>query len=544
MCAVLMSGRKKLQGLSMWDYVVVGAGSAGCVVANRLSESPSRRVLLLEAGDNDQRLAIKIPAALGYSDALSRQFDWGYWSVADPSRNNRSDHWWRGRVVGGSSSINGMLYARGSAADYDRWAALGNRGWSAREVMPVFQALEHSDRFGAGRGRKGPVHLRSVQGAQAVTRAFLEASQHAGFQLNADYNGASQEGMGYAELTQRGRLRWSAADAFLRPALRRRNLRLITQARVHRLRIGGQRVSGVCYEYDGSLQEAPARHVVLCAGALNTPQLLMLSGIGGAEELRRHGIEVMVDRTQVGRNLREHPVVKLTYRMNCSTFNPTEGYGQKAKFLLQYLLRGQGPLATIFEATGFLKTVADLDGPDIQLHFMPVGLARADDPGPLVLPFPGITVLLNKSHPLSSGEIRLADNDPRSAPLIECRLLSDERDLATLVRGVELVRRIMKTQPIAGLVEQEVRPGEDRRDSLSIQDYVRNNTELAFHPVGTCRMGVDEEAVVSPELRVRGVDNLWIADASIMPDLISGNTNAVCMMIGEKLGRALAASAQ
>jgi choline dehydrogenase-like flavoprotein len=337
-------------------------------------------------------------------------------------------------------------------------------------------------------------------------------------------------------------LRWSAADAFLRPALHRKNLRLVIRARVHKLRLSARRVSGVCYERNGTLQEAQARQVVLCGGSINTPQLLMLSGIGAAEELRRHGIEVAVDRPGVGKNLREHPLVKVTYRMNCPTYNLTGGYRQKVRFLMQYLLTGQGPLAAVFEATGFLKTAPDIGEPDIQLHFMPVGVASTGDEGPFALPYPAITVLVNKTHPLSSGEIRLANSDPRSAPLIECRLLSDERDLATLVRGVEVVRRIMRAHPIAGLVEREVRPGEERRDSLSIQDYIRSNTELAFHPVGTCRMGVDEEAVVTPELRVRGVDNLWIADASIMPDLISGNTNAACTMIGEKLGRALAAN--
>jgi choline dehydrogenase-like flavoprotein len=287
------------------------------------------------------------------------------------------------------------------------------------------------------------------------------------------------------------------------------------------------------------LQEARARQVVLCAGSINTPQLLMLSGIGAAEELRGHGIPVVVDLPKVGKNLREHPLIKLTYRMRCLTCNPTAGYWQKAKFLQQYLLHGQGPLATVFEATGFLKTTADSSDPDIQLHFMPVGVANAADEGPIVLPYPAVSILLNKSHPLSAGEIRLKDSDPRSAPLIRCRLLSDERDVATLVKGLQLVRRIMHTRPIDAMVDREERPGKDLRDPPALEEYVRGNTELGFHPAGTCRMGTDGDAVVTPELRVRGVDNLWIADASIMPDLISGNTNAVCMMIGEKLGRAL-----
>lgn len=525
----------------MWDYVIIGAGSSGCVVANRLSESGAKRVLLLEAGGKDSSLAIKIPAGIGRIDTILRLFDWGYRSAPDPTRNGRVDHWMRGRVVGGSSSINGMMYVRGSAADFDRWAALGNRGWSAREVMPLFQSLEHSDKQSPVRGRNGPLHVRTVRSCHAVTEAFLQAAQRVGYPFNADYNGVTQEGVSYVELTQRRGLRWSAADAFLRPALRRMNLQLVMGARVHRLRMSGGRVSGVCYERNGTMHEAQSRRVVLCAGSINTPQLLMLSGIGAAEELRRLGIEVVVDRPAVGKNLREHPLVKLTYRMKCPTYNPTGGFPRKAAFLMQYLLERQGPLATVFEATGFLKTAPDIGEPDIQLHFMPFGVASAGDEGPFILPYPAISVLANKTHPLSSGQIRLASNDPKAAPLIECRLLSDERDLESLVGSVEMVRQIMQTKPIAGLVEREVCPGEERHDRASIQDYVRGHTELAFHPVGTCRMGVDEEAAVTPDLRVRGVDNLWIADASIMPDLVSGNTNAVCMMIGAKLGKQLAA---
>jgi choline dehydrogenase-like flavoprotein len=495
-------------------------------------------VLILEAGAPDRHLAIKIPAGLGFSDSVTYRMDWGYRSAPDPSRNNRSDHWWRGRVVGGSSSINGMLYVRGSSRDFDRWAELGNVGWSARDVLPLYKSLESSDNDDGIRGKNGPIHLRTVRGAHAVTQAFLEAARRVGHAFNPDYNGLYQEGLGYAELTQRRGLRWSSADAFLKPALRKTNLTLVTQAQVLRLRVQGRNISGILYEHQGRLQEARAQRVILCAGSINTPQLLMLSGIGPGQELRQLGIPVVVDRPEVGNNLREHPLVRLTYRMNCATCNPTR-LSQKVRFLLQYLLAGQGPLATIFEATGFLKTQPHLASADVQLHFMPVGVANAGEEGPLVLPYPAVSILLNKSHPVSSGRIRLLDNNPKSAPIIECQLLSDSRDVTTLVDGIALVRRIMSTQPIAGMVQQEIKPG-DRLGSVSLEDYVRNHTELAFHPAGTCRMGVDENAVVTPELQVRGIDNLWIADASIMPDLISGNTNAACMMIGEKLGRALA----
>jgi len=301
-----------------------------------------------------------------------------------------------------------------------------------------------------------------------------------------------------------------------------------------------RRVTGVVYEREGVLHEAQAKNVVLCAGAINSPKLLMLSGIGDKAALSALGIPVQLDRPSVGQNLIEHPLLNLTYRTKVPSYNPTEGLLQKAIFGLKYLLKRQGPIATVFEATAFLKTQVEAVAPDIQLHFMPAGVARSGDDGPFVLPYPSVTVLLNKNHPLSRGRVRLVNDDPKEAPLIECELLQREEDLETLVRGVSLVRRIMSSAPMADFIEQEIWPGDQHTEDATLKDYIRRNTSLAYHPVGTCRMGIDEDAVVTPDLKVRGIDNLWIADASVMPDLISGNTNAACMMIGEKLGRQLA----
>ena len=524
--------------MKIWDYIIIGAGSSGCVLANRLSESGEKSVLLIEAGVKDRAFGLKVPAGIGHAKTIEKN-DWHYYSQPDPTRNNKTEHWLRGRVVGGSSSINGMMYVRGAASDYDRWAAMGNKGWAAKDVMPLFEAMECSDKKSPDRGSRGPLCIKTVWGGHGTTDAFIAASRHAGFQFNPDYNGTIQEGVSYAELTQRGGLRCSAADAFLKPALQRKNLTLCVGALVHKLQIENQRVTSICYEQYDEIHNVRGRKVVLCAGAINTPQLLMLSGVGDSEALSALGINPVINRPAVGMNLREHPICSFVFKMKAPTNNPTEGLKQKLRFLRDYLLRGQGPISTVFEATAFLKTRKDELYPDIQLHFMPIGASKNELGGFSTAPYPAVTVSLNKSHPLSTGQIRLNSADPRDAPLIECRLLDNVEDIATLVRGAALVRRIMETMPMAELIAEEVAPGASCTDTQSLVDYIRNTTGIAYHPVGTCRMGSDEEAVVTPDLKVRGINNLWVADASIMPDLISGNTNAVCMMIGEKLGQLL-----
>lgn len=534
---------------NLWDDIVVGAGSAGCVLAARLSENGSRRVLLLEAGPRE--VALMKPFGLSYFFDMSR-FEWGYWSQPDPTRNMRTDHWRRGRVVGGSGSVNGMNYVRGTRADYDQWAAMGNVGWSADDVMPLFREIE---RFEPGceeapeyaiRGDKGPLRVRQVRDCHPLTEAFMQAAQAVGLPRTRDVNGAQQEGVGYAQFNQSRGMRWSSVDSHLKPALRRKNLQLVTGALVHKLQLQGRRVSGVVFEQDGALQEARASRVILCGGALNTPQLLMLSGIGDGKELQDLGIPVVVHRSSVGRNLMEHPLVRPSFRVKRPSYSPAEGLWQKAGFAAKFLLRGQGPIATISEALAFVRTSPAEPEPDVQMNLSLAAAVITDDVGFYknlkVLPFSSFSIILNKNHPFSRGRVRLAGKDPKAAPLIEPNLLGDPRDAETLVRGLRLVRRIVSQAPLADMISEEVEPGMQSQTDNDLFEYVRNRTGLAYHPSGTCRMGVDEEAVVTPDLKVRDVENLWIADASVMPRLVSGNINAACMMIGEKLGRQLLAT--
>ena len=531
---------------NLWDDIVIGAGSAGCVVAARLSENTSRRVLLLEAGPRD--VWLMKPFGLSYYLDFSR-FEWGFWSQPDPSRNMRTDHWRRGRVVGGSGSINGMNYVRGTRADYDRWAAMGNVGWSADDVMPLFRDMErcepgyHTPPDYAIRGDSGPLPIREVRHCHPLTEAFLKAAEAAGIPRTTDFNGAQQEGVGYGQFNQRRGMRVSSVDAWLNPALRRTNLQLTTEALVHKLLVKDGRVTGVAYESDGAKREARAGRVIVCGGAINTPQLLMLSGIGDGKELQSLGIDVVVHRPTVGSNLMEHPLIRPTWRAKRSSYSPTSNLIRMAGFGAKYLTTGQGPLATITEAMGFLRTSPDETAPDVHMLFSAAGAVNADElkfyKSLRVLPYPSFSMVLDKSYPVSRGSIRLSSADPKAPPLIHPNLLGDPRDLQTLVRAVRLLRRIVAQSPLAEMVLDEVEPGAYATSDEALVEYVKARTGLAYHCSGTCRMGVDEGAVVTPDLKVRGVDNLWIADASVMPDLISGNINAACMMIGEKLGRQL-----
>jgi len=529
-------------GQRSWDYIIIGAGSAGCALAHELTNGRrNASVLVLEAGGSDRSPLIRFPAG---SLRTYESTDWGYWSQPDPSRKGLTERWVRGRVLGGSSSINSTAFVRGAALDFDRWAQQsglsGAAGWSAAEVMPIFREFETSDQHGPLRGKAGPLHVRTVKWPHAVTEAFVKSAIACGHPFNEDYNGPTQEGISYAQLSQRHGMRCSSADAFLRPLLGRKGgVRLLLNAWVQRIELANGRAVAVSFMRGGRMCRTMGREIILCAGAINSPKLLMLSGIGEAKELRRHNIEVLVDLPGVGLNLRDHPLTKLIYRARIPTFNLTEGLIQKLGIAAKFLTGREGPISNIFESMAFLRTSLSEESPDLQLHFTPVGYSTAPNGQLTLAPYPSMTILVNKSHPISSGCIRLASNDPKDAPRIECRLLEEEADVDTLVRGIAIVREIMNAEPMASLAQEEVEPGPGVSGVTALRDYIKGHTQIAYHFVGTCRMGTSSDAVVGPDLRVRGTDNLWIADASIMPDLISGNTSAACMMIGKKLGKQL-----
>lgn len=521
-----------------WDCIVIGAGSAGCALTHELINA-GKSVLVIEAGGSDRSLSIKVPA--GIFRAVER-YDWGYQALPDPTRNGTVEHLIRGKVLGGSSSINGMIYAPAPAEDHDHWSAhCGNAGgWSGREITPLIREMEHSDQAGPSRGRSGPLYVKTVKRPHAITRAFMEAAGAAGYPFNEDYNADSQEGVSYVQLTQRHGLRWSAADAFLKPLLGRKNLRLLLNALVERVEVKNGRAVAVDFQHSGTRRRESAHDIILCAGSINSPKLLMLSGIGDSEELRRHNIEIVLDRPGVGRNLKEHPLIRLAYRTKIPTYNPTEGWLQKIGFAAKFLVNGEGPISNLFEGIGFIKSSAAEPRPDVILYLTPVGYLELPGGGLELAPYPSIMVYAAKSYPLSTGNIRLASNRFDDPPVIEYRLLEAQADVDVLVKGIQVIRKIMSMSPIAGLIEEEMSPGGNIQGPAALEKYIRSRTGISLHPIGTCRMGVGEDAVVSPDLLVRGTENLWIADASIFPEHVSANMNAVCIMIGKKLGKQLA----
>lgn len=518
-----------------WDYLIVGAGSAGCALAYELVRS-GRKVLLVEAGGRDRSLFIKVAAA--QPQACARH-DWGYWSQPDPSRNGATENWVRGRVLGGSSSINGTMYTRGTPADFDRWNV---PGWSGQDVLPIFREFENSDQSGALRGHSGPLHIRTVRHPHAITRAFVESARAAGHPFNEDYNGERQEGVSYAQLSQRRGWRCSAADAFLKPLRGKKNLELVLDATVEKIEFDAGRAVGVRFVQRGKRRRETAHHIILCAGVINTPQLLMLSGIGDPAELERHDIAVVLELRGVGRQLKEQPMLRLAYRTKTPSYNLTEGPLQKLGIAAKFLARGEGPISNLFEAAAFLKSSAAEPVPDLQVIFMPMEYLKLPGGGYGLAPYPSVSVLILGSFPRSRGRVRLAIDNASDPPRIECRLLEEQADVDTLVRGIGEIRRIMSTPPIANLVSEETSPGARIAEPSALQEHVRDHAGISLHPIGTCRMGTDADSVVGPDLRVHGTENLWIADASIIPEHMSANMNAVCILIGLKLGKQLTAA--
>jgi choline dehydrogenase len=526
-----------------YDYVIVGAGSAGCVLANRLSADPASKVLLLEAGKPDRHVWLKLP--LKFRDLMTdMRFNWGYDTEAEPHLGGRSIYLPRGRVLGGSSSINGMVYSRGHPSDYDHWRQLGLAGWSYADVLPYFKRSEgHCDGGSAYHGSEGPLAVSKGDRTSNAHQAYIAAGRAAGYPVTEDSNGVQPEGFGPADYTIRRGRRASTARVFLAPAMERPNLTIVTGAHAGRILFAGKRAVGLEYRVRGRLQTAhAAREVILSGGAYNSPQLLMLSGVGPADELRRHGIAIVHDSPAVGSNLQDHIHVGVAYATEqMRSFDNELRADRLTLAFFNWALFAKGHLTTLpVGCISYIRTRKELDRPDIELL---MGRVAPD----AHIWFPGIrkprggylgtrAIML---HPESRGTVSLRSSDPAAKPVIRHNHLSAATDLRTLRDAVKAARNVYATQPLKGMTADELLPGAAIQSDAEIDAYIRETANTMYHPVGTCRMGTDVAAVVDAELRVNGVEGLRVVDASVMPTVPGGHTNAPTIMVAEKAADAI-----
>lgn len=524
-----------------FDYIVVGAGSAGCVLASRLSQDPAIKVLLLEAGPADRSLWLHLP--IGYGKTMwSTKYNWCFYTDPDPNMNGRRIYWPRGKTLGGSSAINGLIYIRGQREDYDFWAEQGNAGWSYKDILPYFIKSETNQR-GASEfhGNTGPLKVSDIGQTHELIEAFIQGAEDNGVSRTVDFNGASQEGAGYYQLTTWKGWRCSTATAYLRPARQRANLTVISKARATGVIFDGKRAIGVKYRQGAKELTAyvspNAGEVLLSAGAIHSPQLLQLSGVGPATLLARHGIPLLVDLPGVGENLQDHLQIRLSYECTkpITTNDVLNSWLGQVSIGLQWLFRKQGPLAIGINQGGcFMRALPDEAAtPDIQFH---VATLSADMAGGKVHPYSGFTFSVCQLRPESRGYIRIKSNDPLETPEIQPNYLSTDLDRRTAVAGVKAARRIAESASMAPYVKKEIKPGPDAQTDDDLLEFCRENGATIFHPSGTCKMGAasDALAVLDERLRVRGVQGLRVVDASAMPTLVSGNTNAPIVMMAEK----------
>lgn len=518
----------------MFDYIIVGAGSAGCVLANRLSADSKTKVLLIEAGPADKSPMLHMPGGTAES-IKSDVLNWKFNSQPQQFLNQRKIPVPRGRTLGGCSAINGMAYVRGHATDYDDWAAAGNTGWSFDEVLPYFKKSEDNVRGDSKyHGTGGELKVSNAGSGLVLFQRWLQALQRAGFDYNEDFNGERQDGVGLFQVTINKGKRWSTATAFLKPIRDRQNLTVMTEAHVAKLMLDGKRVTGVELLRKGAReQHKAAKEVILCAGAIGSPHIMQLSGIGREEDLSKAGITQTIDLPGVGHNLQEHLDLKLNWAINQPlALNKLVRFPHNVLVGLNYVFRKQGIAANSgIEGSAFWRSDEALHRPDVQFHFVPAYMHFLTDPLPEQH---GVTLRACNLRPQARGSVLAASADPSVAPLIDFNFMSNDFDRGMMLKALYKSREIMYTDNWEGLIEEALTPGLDSNDEGELLEMIKNTCDTVYHPVGTCKMGIDEQAVVDPQLRVCGVEGLRVADASIIPAMIGGNTNAPVIMIAEK----------